>query len=63
MIVCVLEANESARRFYERMGGQLLAETKEVEESGVWFPACLYRWPRLRAYPRRPSSARARYSN
>jgi ribosomal protein S18 acetylase RimI-like enzyme len=47
MIVCVLEANASARRFYERMGGQLLAETREVEESGAWFPARLYRWPDL----------------
>ena len=45
MIVRVLEANESARRFYERMGGRLLAETRQVEESGVWFPERAYRWP------------------
>ena len=47
MIVRVLEANGSARGFYERMGGQLTTETREVEESGVWFPERVYRWPRL----------------
>ena len=69
MIVCVLEANASARRFYERMGGHLLAETKDVEESGVWFPARLYHWPDL-SHVRgrdsgrrvtRPRRARVRY--
>jgi ribosomal protein S18 acetylase RimI-like enzyme len=49
MIVRVLEANGSARRFYERLGGELTTETRQVEESGLWFPECVYLWPDLSA--------------
>ena len=49
MIVRVLEANAPARRFYERLGGRLTAETRHVEESGLWFPERLYYWPDLPA--------------
>ncbi len=51
MIVRVLDANGPARRFYERLGGQLMTETREVEESGMWFPERAYRWPDLSAAP------------
>ena len=49
MIVRVLEANRSARSFYQGLGGQLTTETRSVEESGLWFPECVYQWPDLSA--------------
>jgi len=49
MIVRALEANWPARSFYERQGGQLTTETRTIEESGLWFPERLYRWPDLGA--------------
>ncbi len=49
MIVRVLGANGPARRFYERLGGQLMSETREVEESGMWFPERVYYWRDLSA--------------
>ena len=51
MIVRVLDANISARGFYERLGGQLMTETRDVEESGMWFPERAYRWSDLNAAP------------
>ena len=59
MIVRVLDANRSARGFYERLGGQLMTETRGVEESGMWFPERAYRWPDLSAVP--PASRAGRW--
>jgi GNAT superfamily N-acetyltransferase len=51
LIVRVLESSAPARRFYERLGGRLAPETRSVEESGLWFPERIYRWPDLGAAP------------
>ena len=47
MMVRVLEANASARRFYERPGtANFTTETRQVE-AALWFPVRLH-WPDLK---------------
>jgi len=48
LIVRVLEANGTARRFYEALGGELAAAIGQIEESGVSFPERTYVWPDIR---------------
>lgn len=52
--VWVLERNEAARRFYERLGGLLLDQLKELRYQGADYPEVrevAYGWPDLRRAP------------
>lgn len=44
MLVWVLEANQSARRFYEALGGVLLPERHMFERTGIPLPEVSYGW-------------------
>jgi ribosomal protein S18 acetylase RimI-like enzyme len=44
----VLKSNTPARRFYEKLGGQVVAE-REVEDAGFRLPEVVYGWPNIGA--------------
>jgi ribosomal protein S18 acetylase RimI-like enzyme len=40
----VLRENESARRFYEKLGGDIIGVKKDIREDGVVFVEVAYGW-------------------
>jgi ribosomal protein S18 acetylase RimI-like enzyme len=53
-----LMSNAPARRFYEKLGGQVVAE-REVEDAGFRLPEVVYGWPDIGALVSRKRRARA----
>ena len=45
----VLRKNESARRFYEKLGGDIIGDKKDIREDGVAFVEVAYGWRDLGA--------------
>jgi ribosomal protein S18 acetylase RimI-like enzyme len=45
----VLRENESARRFYEKLGGDITRDKKDIREDGVVFVEVAYGWRDLGA--------------
>lgn len=51
-----LKANLPARRFYESLGGRVIAE-REFDEEGFLLPGVVYGWPDVRALIGRQTAA------
>jgi ribosomal protein S18 acetylase RimI-like enzyme len=51
--VWVLRENESARRFYEKLGGDIIGDKKDIREDGVVFVEVAYGWRDLGALAKR----------
>jgi ribosomal protein S18 acetylase RimI-like enzyme len=49
----VLRENESARRFYEKLGGDIIGDKKDIREDGVVFVEVAYGWRDLGALAQR----------
>ena len=49
LLIGCLAANRPARRFYEAVGGRVVAE-REVDEGGVLLPELVYGWEDAQAF-------------
>jgi hypothetical protein len=54
----VLRENESARRFYEKLGGDITGDKKDIREDGVVFVEVAYGF--LAHWPGEPECGRPR---